>query len=400
MTGIAVSLAGFSVAVACLFVWLQSRGGRGSAVWWIAGVFLSSLLMQQLMLLASGLLFVLALVLPEKTPKKLSLPFALVCTFLPYLLFLATALDQQAQLQELRDQFSVVSVDERLSYERSPSADPSSKEEAQGTTSEPIKLAGRVESNLRLSEQLQTPENWERHVRGLEMLHSANSDRFAAINGFGVGRVIPPQVYLREVPSTETIPVIPAGQELPEEGPSYSTDDAGRTIREDESLQYDESNSPQKIPALDLVKLHRSGSDDFLNRMRFGFLNADRQAVGFQSHGFSQRAQLPETHRSQWLVSRMELVSLLRFETPRVYLSSDLPDMENLKDVPTRELESFEESGLDELRTQQDVIVEIEPDRIRMLGSLRAGEQCLDCHSVRRGTLLGAFSYVLRPSVQ
>jgi len=30
-----------------------------------------------------------------------------------------------------------------------------------------------------------------------------------------------------------------------------------------------------------------------------------------------------------------------------------------------------------------------------MLGSLRAAKQCLECHTAKRGDLLGAFSYVL-----
>jgi len=37
------------------------------------------------------------------------------------------------------------------------------------------------------------------------------------------------------------------------------------------------------------------------------------------------------------------------------------------------------------------------PNRIRMVGSLRAGKDCMECHSVRRGELLGAFSYELVP---
>ena len=32
---------------------------------------------------------------------------------------------------------------------------------------------------------------------------------------------------------------------------------------------------------------------------------------------------------------------------------------------------------------------------IRMLGSVQAASQCIGCHSVKRGTLLGAFSYIL-----
>jgi hypothetical protein len=36
-------------------------------------------------------------------------------------------------------------------------------------------------------------------------------------------------------------------------------------------------------------------------------------------------------------------------------------------------------------------------DRIRMVGSVRAAKDCLDCHSVDRGHLLGAFTYELVP---
>ena len=36
------------------------------------------------------------------------------------------------------------------------------------------------------------------------------------------------------------------------------------------------------------------------------------------------------------------------------------------------------------------------PNRIEMLGALRATKQCMQCHQVPSGTLLGAFSYELR----
>jgi len=36
-------------------------------------------------------------------------------------------------------------------------------------------------------------------------------------------------------------------------------------------------------------------------------------------------------------------------------------------------------------------------DRIRMVGSLRAAKNCLDCHSVQRGELLGAQTYEIVP---
>jgi hypothetical protein len=65
-------------------------------------------------------------------------------------------------------------------------------------------------------------------------------------------------------------------------------------------------------------------------------------------------------------------------------------------DAPTRPLDRFEADALKKLRTEQDVVVDDHEGRVRMLGSLRAGTQCLDCHAAQRGALLGAFSYSLR----
>ena len=65
-------------------------------------------------------------------------------------------------------------------------------------------------------------------------------------------------------------------------------------------------------------------------------------------------------------------------------------------DVPTRPLNTFEADALQRLRTEEDLVISSEGSEYRMLGSLRAANQCLDCHSVDRGTLLGAFSYQLR----
>jgi hypothetical protein len=39
------------------------------------------------------------------------------------------------------------------------------------------------------------------------------------------------------------------------------------------------------------------------------------------------------------------------------------------------------------------VVTEATTNHIRILGALRASQQCLECHQVRRGDLLGAFSY-------
>jgi hypothetical protein len=69
--------------------------------------------------------------------------------------------------------------------------------------------------------------------------------------------------------------------------------------------------------------------------------------------------------------------------------------MDELRDAPTRPLDDFERGAIDRLRSDEDLVIDDAPNRIRMVGSLRAGKDCLECHSVRRGELLGAFSYEL-----
>ena len=47
-------------------------------------------------------------------------------------------------------------------------------------------------------------------------------------------------------------------------------------------------------------------------------------------------------------------------------------------------------------RNGEDLVTDATVNRIHLLGAVRAARQCLDCHNVERGALLGAFSYELR----
>jgi hypothetical protein len=88
----------------------------------------------------------------------------------------------------------------------------------------------------------------------------------------------------------------------------------------------------------------------------------------------------------------------LKHETPRVYESDHLPRMEELSSATakTRELGKFEAAALQKLLEGEEIHTAGTPNRIEMLGAVRASKQCLQCHEVPRGTLLGAFSYELR----
>lgn len=119
-------------------------------------------------------------------------------------------------------------------------------------------------------------------------------------------------------------------------------------------------------------------------------------SVGHTEHSMSARVKTQfEKHLTEWQLSKLELVSLLKSPTPRVYLSRNLPNMKELANARTRELNKFEAESLAKLRSGEHLLIESDHAEIRMLGSVRAASQCVDCHSVKRGTLLGAFSYVL-----
>ena len=96
-----------------------------------------------------------------------------------------------------------------------------------------------------------------------------------------------------------------------------------------------------------------------------------------------------------WEVKNIDLVGLLIHERPVVYVSEKL-QMSNLKEVPTRDLDFFEVAGLDNLQNGKELFAHSRNETIRLLGAVRAQKQCLSCHDVKEGKLLGAFSYTLR----
>jgi hypothetical protein len=72
-------------------------------------------------------------------------------------------------------------------------------------------------------------------------------------------------------------------------------------------------------------------------------------------------------------------------------------DQLSAPNITTRPLDTFESESLERLRRDEDIVIEATSNGCRMLGSLRARAKCLECHSVERGELLGAFSYQFGP---
>jgi hypothetical protein len=141
-----------------------------------------------------------------------------------------------------------------------------------------------------------------------------------------------------------------------------------------------------------MLQLHDAGVLDFVNPLGFGYIKDRTHVAGFQKHGMTK---VP-AESTTWSVARLELVGVLVHEKPVVYMTANLPQMEEVQTAPRRSLDSFELEGLEALRGGEDLFYRGSEDKARMMGSIRAVKQCLECHGGSRGDLLGAFSYGLR----
>ena len=280
----------------------------------------------------------------------------------------------------LRKEFPMESLATRLQYE-------SAYNQIQADT-DIGEISTIVEQRL-VSIENQSKDDWR--SRDLQRLHDHETDEFLKNPGFGVIRMR--GVHKEDIELPESPPVLfnePGRSFLPYV-PDVSNSDA---VPLADTSSYSLETHPDKNA---LTTYHDSGISEFLAPIRMGYVEDREHVAGFQSHRFDKAPPFPasEPYRDKWRVVRLELVSLLRHKTPVAYLSKHLPRMDELAEAPTRPLNAMESLALSQLRREQDIVIENEPNTIRMLGSIRAGKTCLSCHSVRRGELLGEFSYEL-----
>jgi hypothetical protein len=93
-------------------------------------------------------------------------------------------------------------------------------------------------------------------------------------------------------------------------------------------------------------------------------------------------------------VRKIYLVGLVKHPEPVVYLTDQVPNMKDAKDVPMRNLDAFEKAALETLRGGKNFAVEKNGGTVRVLGPIYAGKGCVKCHD-QKGQLLGAFTYQL-----
>ena len=162
--------------------------------------------------------------------------------------------------------------------------------------------------------------------------------------------------------------------------------------------------------------LHESVNRGFANANSTGFFKNIDEVAGFEPHQVRLRAKwspvlaegslesgkdkpafrVNPNQKITWRTNKVQLVSLLMHRRPKVYVTDEIPNMENLRseDAPVRDLDKFEVEALDKLFAGEEIVLHASDNRIRMLGSIKCDTSCIDCHSAsKKGDVLGAFSY-------
>ena len=118
-------------------------------------------------------------------------------------------------------------------------------------------------------------------------------------------------------------------------------------------------------------------------------------------------------------MKEMQLIGIAKHHSPVAFVLEDsraisphrpsgkdaeIPPMGNMKDYKTRPLTDDEKRAIATLKANgtQEVVVtgqglSLSPAPVGVVGAIRATRSCLDCHDVKEGELLGAFSYTLEP---
>ena len=320
-------------------------------------------------LLTAGFLVMAELISRVFAPPSIQTRYriAMICVAGAFVSVLLLENAELARLEGLRQKFPVVSLDDRLKYE---------------TTLASINAPPVLNETVvkRLSKDEERFERRGNRYWGLERIHDRRFEQFVRGNGFGVTRMARPRVQSLERDPLHDISFGGSSVDT-----THESDSEWRIQRPDASLRPTAS-------------LHDVSRFDFLDNEGFGGIIAPRtQVAGFIEHGFHRHPHDHAVGLRRGTINRIELVSLLKFDEPRVYVLDHLPRMDQLSGdtAPTRELNEFEASALEKLRADEDLVVQSGGAEYQMLGSLRAAKPCLDCHNVQRGELLGAFSYRL-----
>lgn len=282
-----------------------------------------------------------------------------------------------------REEYAYRSLSDRLAYERRLHNAP------------PPRLSKVSEEALAKYDEYEKRQNWSPRARSLQLLHSESVAQFISRNdSFGYSRMIPYGPAYIEQRRPRYSPKLYPAADLPDEEYAVGLKPAAGAAPAAPEERMVEPGTPIQI--VEALQLHRDSRDAFLDPDDFGYIENIDRVAGFTSHSFNWQPDKNINLSPTWKTVRLELLSWLKAAKQRVYVSESLPKMDELAAAQTRDLNRFEAAALDQLIAGEELQTASTPNRIVMLGALRASNGCLQCHNVPHGTLLGAFSYELR----
>lgn len=316
--------------------------------------------------------------------------------------------DRSERLVKLKKQYQVESLRDRLAYE-STNAD---RDNTIGVLPAWLRSKGKKSSvdhfERSLEQNVESMHGWLRSrelsfltTTSLRIAHVSFVGEFIDADGFGFIRRssfhVPDSIEI-DIPELTDISI-----------PRKSTQPTSKKLSSEELNRQEKT---AKVSSKHMKQFHLDGTLDFVNPRGFGYIaeiqdgteyKADlSHVIGFQAHAFRKMPE-PVTSANKtvrWQIEELDLISLLKHKTPRAYISDNLPRMDELRDAPTRALDEFETYALEKLRDGEAIVIQQQRNQIRMLGPILAADQCLKCHNVDRGDLLGAFTYRLRRTPQ
>ncbi len=316
-----------------------------------------------------------------------------VASSLVFAIFLGMQLDafwptyRVARLLEAREAFPVVDISDRIAMPFAPVPLPSKdKKEQDDSIAETIKFNEDVNSKY---SEASVP--WGRTF-SLKRLHDANHERFIRAQGFGMIRM-----------------------------PFLGTDHLDYAALEDTAFDSRTPNRwnlgieddlylnvSQPLQPTDQRTALKQLYSTFFPEASLGNTLEKGKSVGFEPHGFRQSVGFklvhdtspqtgtsPQTAPETYELKKLELISILKHSPSRAYVLDHLPRMDQLSsdDAVTRELTLFEQRSMERLIAGETLVVDDSGDTLKMVGALRAIDQCNDCHSSQKHDLLGAFTY-------
>ncbi len=356
-----------------LIAWRAAERGRyvnlmGSC----GGLFFWGLLsVSGVLALQSMLTFALAVFWTRLKPRpRTAVLGASACFLVPFTFAALLALGGVQERNEVQRQIPIVSLADRLSYEPANAVAETSTAPLPAEIIEPFDELELRELKASRFRRI----GWE----NLHAMHTSVVREFMYVQGFGIGRMFRMDGRYFTRPSRSYPVPQPSGDYVP--------------------LASASGDSQPAPSALDQWEFHRAGLVDFFDGERLGHAKHRNHTVGFEAHRFTDGFDSSQAiGEPAWKLNRLELVSLLKHERPRVYVSENLPNMDELREMPTRPVTPFEASAVEQLRRDQNLVTEADGNLLHMLGAIRASETCLKCHNVQHGHLLGAFSYELVP---